>query len=258
MTYMRRKLALSVAQQIEKSGDAGESGWEHSDLSNLVKKEDSMRTILCIAGLLAVLPILGRAQSGSINNTLGTGGSFKVKSATSDSLLVVKDNGNVGIGTASPGSKLDVNGQLTSDRLKVDGVPSFFATHLEEADLGSGISVLTTWDETVSGSHDNSGSLNSSTGQFVAPRDGFYFLSAHIEISNAGTSGLTLAIKSGFNFTGMQSYTQASGAAGFLSVSGVLKLTSGTAVTVVISKPTAPSNCTAGAGYFSGYLVSDF
>ena len=52
------------------------------------------------------------SQSGSINNTLGSGGAFTVKGATSDSLLVVKDNGNVGIGTTSPGAKLDVSGNV--------------------------------------------------------------------------------------------------------------------------------------------------
>jgi hypothetical protein len=52
------------------------------------------------------------SQTGSINNTVGSGGSFKVKGSTSDSLLVVKDNGNVGVGAANPSEKLEVNGNL--------------------------------------------------------------------------------------------------------------------------------------------------
>lgn len=45
---------------------------------------------------------------------------FSVKSATSDSLLVVKDNGKVGIGTTNPSEKLEVNGNLkVSGSLKI-------------------------------------------------------------------------------------------------------------------------------------------
>ncbi|MDP1675288.1 MAG: hypothetical protein Q8L88_00365 [Bacteroidota bacterium] len=71
-----------------------------------------MRTTFWGIVVSVMLPVSLYAQSGNINNTLGTGGSFKVKSAASDSLFVVKENGSVGIGTDSPGEKLDLNGNL--------------------------------------------------------------------------------------------------------------------------------------------------
>ncbi len=91
-----------------------------------------MKRISIALTILATLSVSLMSQSGSINNTLGAGGTFKVKGATSDSLLVVKDNGNVGIGISNPASTLDVGGQLTANRVKVDSVPSFTAYHLDE------------------------------------------------------------------------------------------------------------------------------
>ncbi|MDP1675289.1 MAG: hypothetical protein Q8L88_00370 [Bacteroidota bacterium] len=201
------------------------------------------------------------SQSGSINNTLGTGGSFKVKSAASDSLLVVKENGSVGIGTSNPASTLDVNGQLTADQVKVDGIPSFFAVHIPESDLITG-HVLATWNETTSpGVHDNSASFDQSTGQFVVPRDGFYSLTSHIELFSAGVSGAHLYVRVDGVITGLADYTPTSysGASAMLSVAGVLKLLAGQTVTLLITAPDAtPGFFSAEQGYFSGFLISDF
>jgi len=200
------------------------------------------------------------AQSGSINNTLGSGGTFNVKGATSDSLLVVKDNGNVGVGTATPGSRMDVVGQLTADRVKVDGIPSFFATHVTESNLTTG-HVLATWDESTSpGAHDNSASFDPTTGEFVVPRDGFYSLTARTELFSAGISGGYLYVRVDGVVSGLYDYTPTSysGASAMLSVAGVLKLSAGQTVTLIISAPGATATLSANQGYFSGYLVSDF
>ncbi len=42
-----------------------------------------------------LIPVALLGQSGSINNTLGTGGAFVVKNATNDSLFLVNSNGGV-------------------------------------------------------------------------------------------------------------------------------------------------------------------
>src|SRR5512139_3081513 len=107
----------------------------------------------------------------NINNTLGSGGTFTVKNNASSPLLVVDENGNA-----------DVNGQLTVDAIRVSGVPSFTVYHIPESDIGTTDTLLTWTEASGYGSHDNSNSFNESTGEFVAPRNGFYFLSAGIEL----------------------------------------------------------------------------
>lgn len=195
---------------------------------------------VCLIFLLAA-PVY--SQTGSINNTLGSGGTFTVKNSANNPLVVVDE----------------ATGQLTADRVKVEGVPSFHVTHNVEATAGTSPSVLADWDETAyTGSHDNSDSFDPGTGEFTAPRSGFYFLSAYIGVGGAGSSGLTLVMRIGGNITGLQAYVPTNGGAGFVGVSGVLKLTGGTVVTVAIYKPDGQSNCAANDGYFSGYLISDF
>jgi hypothetical protein len=71
-----------------------------------------MKTKFIAVSLIAALATPLLAQSGNINNTVGSGGTFKVKGPASDSLLVVKENGNVGVGAANPAEKLEVNGNL--------------------------------------------------------------------------------------------------------------------------------------------------
>jgi len=72
----------------------------------------SFRLVVSTGILFAAATAALNAQTGSINSTLGSGGSFTVKGATSDSLLVVNDNGKIGVGTVNPAEKLDVNGNL--------------------------------------------------------------------------------------------------------------------------------------------------
>ena len=60
-----------------------------------------LQSLVCvIAGIVALFNI---ASGQSV---------FKVKGTTSDSLVVVNDNGKVGIGTANPSEKLEVSGNL--------------------------------------------------------------------------------------------------------------------------------------------------
>jgi hypothetical protein len=220
------------------------------------------QALFAILSLLFIVPDLS-GQSGSINNTLGGGGTFNVKVAGNDSLLIVKDNGNVGIGTTSPASPLDVNGQLTADRLKVDGVPSFLAAHIEETNLGSSPDVLTTWDETPSapsgmGLHDNSSSFNHTTGEFTAPRDGFYYVSAYIELSGLVSGGSALYVLIDAQLSGLRSASSTLATTSYLSLSGVIKLSANQILTVQVTKSGSIGSCTAGQGYFSAYLVGDF
>ncbi len=219
-----------------------------------------MKNIFVCILIMVISSIDLFGQSGSINNTLGTGGSFKVKSAASDSLLVVKENGSVGIGTSSPSSALDVVGQMTVDQVKVDGIPSFFAKHIPETGLSTS-HILATWNESTSpGVHDNSASFDPSTGQFIVPRDGFYSFTSHIELYSAGISGAHLYVRVDGVVSGLGDYirTDYSGAAAMLSVAGVLKLSAGQIVTLIITAPGSTGSCSAEEGYFSGFLVSDF
>lgn len=182
------------------------------------------------------------SQSGSINNTLGSGGTFTVKNSSSAPLVVVDET----------------TGQLTADRVKVEGVPSFFVTHVEQTGLSVSPTTLATWSDSSSvATHDNSDSFDASTGVFTVPRDGFYFLSAYIEFSGIGALGASLHVKSNSDFTQLRSTHPAPSVSGSISIAGILKLQAGALVTVALFMPGVTS-ATAGSGYFSGYLVSDF
>ncbi len=47
-----------------------------------------------------------------INMEMGTTSAFSVSNSSSDTLLHVRDDGNVGIGTASPNEQLEITGNL--------------------------------------------------------------------------------------------------------------------------------------------------
>lgn len=181
-------------------------------------------------------------QTGSINNTLGTGGTFKVKNNAGDPLVVVDE----------------ATGQLAANRFKVDGVPSFTAYHLPESGMGSSDTLITWTEATGYGSHDNSGSFNESTGEFVAPRNGFYFFSAGIELA-ASASTVTLYVMGDSQVTSLAARgSVATTGITNLSTSGILKLNAGNVVTLRVSMVGLTGTGSSGMGFFSGYLVSDF
>ncbi len=181
-------------------------------------------------------------QTGSINNTLGSGGTFKVKNNVGDPLVVVDE----------------ATGQLAANRVKVDGVPSFTAYHLPESGMGSPDTLITWTEATGYGSHDNSGSFNESTGEFVAPRNGFYFFSAGIELA-ASASTVTLYIYGNSQFTSLAARgSVATTGVTNLSTSGILKLNAGDVVALRVTMVGLTGTGSSGTGWFSGYLVSDF
>lgn len=181
-------------------------------------------------------------QSGSINNTLGSGGTFRVKNNAGDPLVVVDE----------------ATGQLAANRIKVDGVPSFTAYHLPESGMGSPDTLITWTEASGYGSHDNSGSFNESTGEFVAPRNGFYFFSAGMELA-ASASTVTLYIYANSQVTSLaaRSSVATTGIVN-LSTSGILKLNAGNVVTLRVTMLGLVGTGSSGMGWFSGYLVSDF
>jgi len=66
------------------------------------------------------------------------------RNTTSPNIVVVDDNGNVGIGTTGPGYKLDVNGTINGTAVKVNGVDVLTSGPDTEA-------VLLTGDQTIAG-----------------------------------------------------------------------------------------------------------
>ncbi len=203
-----------------------------------------MKTLSVVITAFMLIPEILIGQTGSINNKLGSGGTFSVKNSTNDPLVTVDET----------------TGQLTADRIKVDGVPSFLATHVSETNLSTPHTLASWYEFTPVGAHDNSASFNPSTGEFVVPRNGFYFLSAHIELNYASASGPSLQLMVDGTASGLIEYkpTDYTYAQAMLSVAGVLKLTAGQTVTLRITSLTTPTSLSAEGGYFSGYLVSDF
>lgn len=190
---------------------------------------------------LVVIPIY--AQTGSINNTLGSGGTFTVKNSSNNAVVVVDE----------------ATGQLSAARVKVDGVPSFMAYLIGESGIPSG-DTLDSWTEASGyGSHDNSNSFNESTGQFTAPRNGFYFLSAGVELaSGASSAALYVYVGSQLSTLAARVSILSTGGA-HLSSSGVVKLNSGDVVMLRMTFTGGVSSTgSTGIGWFSGYLVSDF
>lgn len=122
----------------------------------------NLPSITLMALVVAAPSIYG--QSGSINNTLGSGGIFTVKGATSDSLLVVKDNGKVGVGTANPSEQLEVNGNL-----KVTGSVKLNTTTRYYSVAGG---AFTPWNQTTNYQKDSEilySTASSQTAVYFAP-----------------------------------------------------------------------------------------
>lgn len=181
------------------------------------------------------------SQTGSINNTLGSGGTFTVKNSSNDLLVVVDE----------------ATGQLTADRVKVDGVPSFTAYHLDETGMTTPHTFVNWSEANGYGTHDNSGSFNTSTGEFVAPRNGFYFLSAGMELTGSA-SATTLYILGDSQVTSLAARGSLATGGTHLTTSGILKLDAGDVVTLRITMVGLTGTGSSGLGWFSGYLVSDF
>ena len=200
-----------------------------------------MRSSFVVLALFVLASTL-LGQTGSINNTLGSGGTFSVKNSASNPLVTVDET----------------TGQLTADRIKVEGVPSFAASHIAESDIAGGDTLLT-WDEASKyGSHDNSNSFNPSTGEFTAPRNGFYFISAGIELAaNASTASLNVYANSSSTVL-VARVSVVTTAAENLATSGVLKLNAGDVLRLRLFFSGLTSPASTSEGWFSGYLVSDF
>jgi hypothetical protein len=66
-----------------------------------INEEGTMKTIIVGMAMFLIIPGFLICQT-----------AFRVKGVDSDSLLVVKDNGNVGVGTTDPLEKLEVNGAM--------------------------------------------------------------------------------------------------------------------------------------------------
>ena len=127
--------------------------------------------------------------------------------SVSDEKIRIKHNGNVGIGSTTPTTTLDVNGLIKS------GAPSFSARVSNTQNLATGTEAVIIFN---SEDHDTDDAYDTSTGEFTVPagKGGVYQINAHLGIDdlNSGFLVRLRIFKNGSIFYGLRS--QNVGAAG--------------------------------------------
>ncbi len=192
--------------------------------------------------------------------------------------LTVEANGDVGIGTTEPQSKLDVNGNIRSSNLSGTGTRNVVAD--SEGNLvvgsvsgssgpivfkveGAGFAVKNLnrgtvieadiWENEL---YDTANAFNETTKRFVAPETGYYFLHAVVDQSNA-VSNAFFAIK--FNIMGSWlDGTHVEGDTVKTEISGIFRLSAGQEVFVQLRNYSAgeDSRLDGNGSWFEGYKIN--
>ncbi|WP_298510786.1 hypothetical protein [uncultured Kordia sp.] len=172
----------------------------------------------------------------------------------SDALVMLK-NGNT-----------TLNGELTTNGLKVNNLPSFAADLtnsivITNANIWAEISNWTTTSATATQLHDDGNHFNESTGKFVAPVNGLYQFNSQVRI-DAVTSGfvrLTLAVNGVPNLDGgfhTIKVVTADTLYQTLHVGGVMKLTEGDTVSLYVLTSADTNWTIQSESGFNGYLIN--
>ncbi|MDY8134328.1 C1q-like domain-containing protein [Aquimarina sp. 2201CG5-10] len=197
--------------------------------------------------------------SGTSNVPVATDRLFVIGNGTavhnrSDALVMLK-NGNT-----------TLNGELTTNSLKVNNLPSFAAdltNHIPITSAGYWVTIhtWTTASSTATQLHDDGDHFNESNGWFVAPVDGLYQFNSQVRIDGV-TSGfvrLILAVNGIQNLDGGFHAIKTGSADTLyetLNVGGVMKLTEGDTVSLQVFVSADENWVIDSESGFNGYLIN--
>ena len=134
-------------------------------------------------------------SAGNVSSPTGNDGTMVFLTGADQLRMVIKPNGNVGVGTSSPGSKLDVAGDLnTSTQYNIGGSRILSAPGVNNAFVGVGAGNINTTGQQNSLFGTNAGSLN-----MTGNRNSLFGSQAGIVTTNGANS--FLGYRAGFQNT---------------------------------------------------------
>ena len=176
--------------------------------------------------------------------------------SVSDEKIRIKHNGNVGVGSTTPTTTLDVNGLIKS------GAPSFSAKVSGTTALSTGVETTIIFN---SEDHDTDDAYNTSTGEFTVPsgKGGKYFIAVNFGVDDPGEAGDILRLrvfKNGSLIQGFRGQVQQGKANMILtvSVSGTVTLAAGDVIKCMgyTDSNVGDANIEVDCTYFSMFRLS--